>query len=259
MQTLWSGAGRQALNEVMCREPLLAFDFDGTLAPIVQHPPDARVSVATSQRLQALMTWRPVAIVTGRQVADVRPRLGFEPSYVVGSHGAEDPAGLLRPPDGLGLERLRKHLLAQAARWQPLGIEFEDKGQSLALHFRQAPDALRAEACIAELLSPPDPAVAVVGGKCVVNVTAAGAPDKGDAVASLVQRSGSKAAVFVGDDLNDESVFARAPAHWLTVRVGADAQSQARWFLPAQTDLQQLLDEMLALRRVPDGAGRPAL
>lgn len=249
MEPLLSPAGRRAIREVMRREPLLAFDFDGTLAPIVAHPDDARVPPVTVDRLKALMAFRPVAIVTGRQVVDVVPRLGFEPSFVVGSHGAEDPAGCLPVPDPSGLDRMRERLLARAARWQPLGIEFEDKGRSIALHFRRAPDTLLAETCIAELLSPADPGVEVFGGKYVVNLTAAGAPDKGDAVASLVDRAGAGAAVFIGDDLNDESVFARAPAHWLTVRIGRVPESGARWGIDDQADVNTMLDQMLACHR----------
>jgi trehalose 6-phosphate phosphatase len=90
MQHLFTPAGEVALAATLLRRPLLAFDFDGTLAPIVARPDDARISQAVSARLKSLAAQLPVAIVTGRAVADVRGRLGFEPRFIVGSHGAED-------------------------------------------------------------------------------------------------------------------------------------------------------------------------
>jgi trehalose 6-phosphate phosphatase len=96
------------------------------------------------------------------------------------------------------------------------------------------------------VLDPPEPGLRTFGGKCVVNVVLADAPDKGDAVVSLVRRAGCGAAVFVGDDVNDEAVFARAQPNWLTVRVGrGDAQSRAEFFLSGQSEVETLLDTML--------------
>ena len=91
MKHLFTTEGEIALQAVMRLRPLLAFDFDGTLAPIVARPDEARVAEAVSRGLAALARDLPVAIITGRSVADVRPRLGFAPHYVIGNHGAEDP------------------------------------------------------------------------------------------------------------------------------------------------------------------------
>src|SRR5690242_16341081 len=90
MRHLFSTEGEQALEAVMRQRPLLAFDFDGTLAPIVARPDEAHVPLEVSHGLAELAQALPVAVITGRSVADVRPRLGFEPRYVVGNHGAED-------------------------------------------------------------------------------------------------------------------------------------------------------------------------
>ena len=84
MQHLFTPAGEAALVATLQRRPLLAFDFDGTLAPIVARPDDARISQAVGQRLRALAAQLPVAIISGRLVADVRERLSFEAPYVIG-------------------------------------------------------------------------------------------------------------------------------------------------------------------------------
>jgi trehalose 6-phosphate phosphatase len=237
--------GRRALAAALQAQPLLAFDFDGTLAPIVQRPDDARVPAEVSQRLDALSRLRPVAVVTGRLVADVSRRLGFSPQFVVGNHGAEDP-GRVRGLDVSELDGLRARLAAHGPELYAAGVQVEDKRWSLALHYRLAPDRAKAVARIKALLAHLDPSLRTFGGKCVINVVLASAPDKGDAVASLVRRGGCGAAVFVGDDVNDEAVFARALPSWVTVRVGRDdAQSRAGFFLDGHAQMEALLDLML--------------
>lgn len=246
MKPALSEAGRAALHAVLRRQPLLAFDFDGTLAPIVQHPGDARVPAATAQLLARLARRWPVAIITGRAIGDVTPRLGFEPRFIVGNHGAEDPGEPGAPQWEAALEGLRTRVAAFAEPLAAAGVQVEDKRFSMALHYRLAPDAALALQCIQDLLAPVRQGLATVGGKCVVNVVAAGAPDKGDALAALVRRAGAGAALFVGDDLNDEAAFIKAPAHWMTVRVGRNpVATQARFYLPSRLQVGLLLQEIL--------------
>jgi len=245
MRRLLDPEGRRALETALRSLSLLAFDFDGTLAAIVERPDDARVTRAVSERLARLTRLRPVAIVTGRSVADVGPRLGFEPQFIVGSHGAEDP-GRAYGLDVSCLDGLRTHLASQFDELDALGIRVEDKLYSLALHYRLAPDPGQALARIEALLAGLDPKLRSFGGKCVVNVVLAGAPDKGDAVVSLLRRTGCASVVFVGDDLNDEAVFARASPNWVTVRVGRDGpRSRAGFFLDSHAEVEALLDVML--------------
>ena len=142
------------------------------------------------------------------------------------------------------LESVEQAAYALATRYPALLVE--SKRGSLALHYRLAPDVGRARVCIEELLLGQEESLHRFGGKCVVNVVDRTAPDKGDAVARLVERSGASAAVFVGDDLNDESVFVRAPAHWLTVRIGRDdPRSRAAYFLDGHAEMALFLGMML--------------
>lgn len=249
MQNLLSLKGEAALATVMESRPLLAFDFDGTLAPIVSRPHDAHVSVAVARPLELLSRVLPVAIITGRQVADVVPRLGFEPGFIIGNHGAEDPEGAPAQTDaGAALDPLRQRLLSDGAALRAAGVDVEDKGFSIALHYRLAGDRARAVDVIAAAVQGAEAGTRVFGGKCVVNVVADDAPDKADAVERLVERCGAASAVFVGDDVNDEPVFIRAQPHWLTVRVGRDdPASQARYFVDGTPEVGIMLQRMLAL------------
>lgn len=249
MQHLFSLAGEAALAAAMRQKPLLAFDFDGTLAPIVARPQDARIPPGVSARLKALSAQLPLAIVTGRSVDDVRGRLGFEPTYIAGNHGAEDPLDpAATRARARSLDPLRGRLVAARDALAAAGVTVEDKGVSLALHYRLARQREQALACIERMLAPPDQALRVFGGKMVVNVSPREAPDKAAAVASLVARCGVGCAVFAGDDLNDEPVFESAPPHWLTLRVGrGDAATRARFFLDSPREMASLLDRMLAM------------
>src|ERR1700732_1713074 len=121
MKHLFDPEGRRALAAALRAQPLLAFDFDGTLAPIVEHPDEARVAVEVAERLDRLARLRPVAVVTGRSVADVAGRVGFSHRVLVGEHGAEDP-GRVVGLDGSGLDGLRLRLSTQAGELQAAGI-----------------------------------------------------------------------------------------------------------------------------------------
>lgn len=239
---LFGPAGERALAQLMARRALLAFDFDGTLAPIVARPEDAQVPRALQRRLADLAQRLPLAVISGRSVADVRPRLGFEPAYLIGNHGAE---GLAWRPESGALQALRERLAPEQEGLRALGVQLEDKGLSLALHYRLARDREAALALIERLLQPLPAALQRFGGKCVVNVVLREAPDKGLAVQTLLHHSGCETVFFVGDDVNDEPVFERAAPHWLTVRVGAEpAGSRARFFLGAQAEMAVLLEKM---------------
>jgi len=249
MQHLFTPAGEAALTAVMQRRPLLAFDFDGTLAPIVARPDEARISQAVLARLKSLAARLPVAIVTGRAVADVRGRLGFEPRYIVGSHGAEDglDAGTAAAHAG-ALNPVRDLLGVRGADLAAAGVGVEDKGLSIALHYRLAREQARARMLILEVLAQPGLSVQVFAGKMVVNVMAPDAPDKADAVRALVARSGASCALFAGDDVNDEPVFVSAPPDWLTIRIGRDdPASRARFFLDSPAEMAMLLERMLVV------------
>jgi trehalose 6-phosphate phosphatase len=253
MRHLFTKRGEAALVAAMHRRPLLAFDFDGTLAPIVARPDDARVPTAVAARLSWLAGRVPVAIVTGRAVSDVRGRLGFVPQFIVGNHGAEDDGA---PADAQALahalDPLRQLVFARAAALAAAGVRVEDKGLSIALHYRLAREPDAALALIRELTSQLPATLQVFAGKMVVNAMASHAPDKADAVRRLQARSGLSGVFYAGDDVNDEPVFAAAPPHWLTVRIGrSDRTSRAQFFLDSVNEVAPLLERMLTHLPLP--------
>ncbi len=259
MIDLFAAEGREALAQLARRPALYAFDFDGTLAPIVERPEQAAAEARTVELLGRLGALAATALVTGRSVDDLRGRIAFTPRYLVGNHGAEGvPDPLHRSPtdavvDHAGNEAHRAVALRWVEQWPdaigrvPLdGIVVEPKSYSLSIHYRGSPDHAAAHTAIMTAIGRLDPAPRVIGGKCVFNLLPEGAPDKGTALLALVRLERCEAAFFVGDDLTDEAAFQVAPASWVTVRVGADRDSAARFFIAGQGDIDRCLERLVA-------------
>ncbi len=259
MKPLFSEEGEAALAALVSQKALYAFDFDGTLSPIVPRPDDAAASAQTVARLSALADLVPVVVITGRSVTDLARRLPVAPRHVVGNHGAEGLPSSIVDPEAARVARDAHAALAKSwlSQWPAAiaslsddpGIVVEDKTYSLSVHYRHArdPDAARdAVFAAAERL---EPTPRRIGGKRVVNLLPADAADKGQALAALVAYEACDTAFFIGDDVTDDVAFAQAPPSWLTVRVGRDAQSAARFFVDDQPDVDRVLDRLVTLLR----------
>ncbi|QAU34379.1 trehalose-phosphatase [Janthinobacterium sp. 17J80-10] len=253
MQPLFSDAGRARLEQIVQPGLLCAFDFDGTLAPIVTEPGAAHMDPEVLQRLLQLAELAPVAVLTGRSLEDIRARLGFSPAYLIGNHGLE---GMADESELVRHEQICRAWHAQLTqqlgklRDAGAGIILEDKRYSLSLHYRATPDHVASAAMLAALAARLDPAPRIVGGKCVINLLPPGVADKGNALRELLRRSGAHGAIYVGDDITDESVFRLRHAGLLSVRVECAAGSAAEFCIPGHADIGRLLDQLIGrLRR----------
>jgi trehalose 6-phosphate phosphatase len=249
MKHLLSPDGQDALRALAGRRTLFAFDFDGTLAPIVWHPEDARIAIGLRTRLARLAARAPVAVISGRALDDLRHRLPGEIGHCVGNHGNEDVNGAvdaesLRAVSRAWATQLQAMLAEKAA---PKGIVVEDKGVTLSMHYRHARDRTAAARWLGDRIDELSPPARVIGGKLVFNLLPPGARTKFEALSDLARHESAERVLFVGDDDTDEVVFAQAPSHWLTVRVDLDHGSQAQYFLQQQSEVAILLDQLLAL------------
>ena len=246
MTSLFGKSGLAVLEAFSVTRTLYAFDFDGTLARIVRVPENARLSSKTEALLKRLSELAPVAIVSGRSVADLRRRLGFEPAYLVGNHGLE----------GVGTRKASLERAASACMdWKrhlaqyswPAGVEIEDKTYSLALHYRRARARGRARVMIEDAIKGLSPAPRLVRGKLVFNVLPPGAPHKGAAIQDLLRTTGLSHVLYVGDDDTDEDVFGLTElgGQALTVRVGRKQSSHAAWYLDRQSQIDRLLRHLI--------------
>jgi trehalose 6-phosphate phosphatase len=232
------------------RRVLLAFDYDGTLAPIERRPDAAAMRPGTAEILTQVAARYPCAVISGRARADVLAKLrGLPLRAVYGNHGMEPWRGL---PAARRLAQSWRRQLAVTLPRVP-GIYVENKGPSLAVHYRCAQHRPRVRrqilAAAGEL-----PEARIVLGKMVVNVLPAHAPDKGHAVLLLCRRLRCDAAIFVGDDGTDEDAFALAGRFpLLGIRVGRRQGSRAGYYVASQPDVNHLLTRLLRARTAPGG------
>jgi len=246
-----SPAGRAQLARLWRHgRSLLAFDFDGTLAPIVAHPPHAQASAAMRTALRRLGRHHQTAVISGRCRADLIARLGDDVGTLIGNHGNEgagpDPARTAACRAAVFAWRAALVDTGELVRIDP-AVRFEDKGQTASLHYRGARDAdgvawqLRARVAS---LAPP---ARVIGGKLVLNLLPPRAADKAQAFADLCARLQPEAALFVGDDDTDEVVFRLALARcvMVSVRVGYRASSAAQLFVHGPAEVLTLLRLLL--------------
>jgi trehalose 6-phosphate phosphatase len=250
MKDILSPEARPVLRAVARERQLLAFDFDGTLAPIVPVRALAAMPDSTRTLLRIAALLYPCAVISGRSRSDLLPRLAGVPLLaVVGNHGAEAGRGPVDPSDR-GVIAGWKATLEASLRSVP-GVEIEDKGLSLAVHYRRSPSGPAVRRAIRAAAAALDGA-RVFPGRAVVHVVASGSHDKGAAIASLLSRAGLDRALYVGDDTTDEDAF-RARFVSPGVRVGRAHASTARYYLPAQDAIDKLLYLLISERRRSDG------
>jgi trehalose 6-phosphate phosphatase len=170
---------------------------------------------------------------------------GVSVRAVVGNHGLEPSPGLPRA------RLLARQWQRQLATSLPsiAGVMVENKGPSLAIHYRLARARTvvrrRILTAVSDLRG-----VRVVEGKMVVNLLPVDAPHKGTALVHLCKRLRCKSAIFVGDDDTDEDVFALAnQGGLLGIRVGRSKRSRAAYFIASQKHIDRLLTEIIAVRR----------
>ena len=195
----------------------LFLDLDGVLAPISPRPEDVRPDAQRTVLLKAVSRSLEgrLAVISGRTIADIDRILDGAVAVAAGVHGLErrfDDGHVWRaePSAALGAARAAFEPLARA--WP--GVWIEDKGLSLAIHYRAAPDALSAVTDMVERLTSNGAlTLQLQWGQMVAELRTPG-PDKGDALSAFMTAPPFIGAmpVFVGDDLTDEHGFAAAAA-----------------------------------------------
>lgn len=237
----------------IARQPtiLVATDYDGTIAPIVENPSDARPHREALVALNLLVSLprTHVAVISGRSLADLAELTGLPGAvHLVGSHGSEFEPGFHTGLDRATLalrERIESELEMLAAG--VAGVRLEPKPASVALHYRQASESDGERVLEAVMAGPATiPGVHVKRGKMVVELCAV-EPDKGRALETIRRRTGAGVVVFIGDDVTDEDAFACLRSPDLGVKVG-DGETKATERIATTEDACRLLAR-LAERR----------
>ncbi len=252
MKYLFSNTGIQVVESLSFTRALYAFDFDGTLAPIVSSPELVRVSPETEKLLYELASCASVLIISGRSVADLSSHITLGRKHLIGNHGLE---GLGVKKETIAKSELvcRKWLAQLKRTWGALkndsGTFIEDKKYSLALHYRKSRNKKRARLELFSLIEKLQPSPRVILGKCVMNLIPAGGPHKGVALLEAMMKLNLKCAFYIGDDDTDEDVFSLPDTRIITARIGRKSTSQAQFFLKRQSEMTKLLRRLIKINQ----------
>ncbi len=182
----------------LAAEAGIFLDFDGSLAEIVPRPELAEpVPGAVGVLAQLVRRYRVVAIVTGRRARELEPRLPVPGLRVLGVYGLEGGGR------SLPVEEARAAARVVSEAW------VEDKGATLAVHYRQAADPPRARELLLSALAPVARAAGleVLEGKMVIELAPVDRPRKGGAVRDLARGLGLRGVLYAGDDVADREAF----------------------------------------------------
>ena len=234
-------------------EYAILLDIDGTLLDLAPTPREVWVPPDLNETLNRLRdkTSGALALVSGRSLNDIDLIFSPEEFPAVGGHGAEmrisidnEAVATHAPP----MDKELKRRLAAVAKLSP-GILLEDKGYSLALHYRLAPHAEKAiyEAVSLIRSELPDAPIEVLPGKCVCEIKQSGF-DKATGVRELMTHEPfrGRRPIFIGDDVTDESVFAiMADIGGLAFSVGRRAQGVVSHFFDEPRDVRAWLARLI--------------
>jgi trehalose 6-phosphate phosphatase len=207
----------QALGPLTAQRPVVFYDFDGTLSDIVDDPDAARPVAGAVEALQDLAAQCPVAVLSGRDLADVSQRLGVPGLWYAGSHGFE-----LTAPDGTHHQNddaaAAIPVLEQAAAelrdglGSIRGIVVEHKRYGVAIHYRNAARDRVGEVAAAVRAAGQRDALRVTTGREVIELRPDMDWDKGKTLRWVIDHldevsSGPLVPIYLGDDITDEDAF----------------------------------------------------
>ena len=237
------------------RQLAVFLDYDGTLTPIVSHPEKALLSDSTRQTLQALAMQAWVAILSGRDLDDVRQRVDIATITYGGSHGF-DIAG----PNGLRKEMAteflpRLDMVEQELGKQLAGIagaRLERKRFSIAAHYRNVneSDVSKVERAVSEVAAR-HRKLRKMDGKKVYELLPDIDWDKGKAVLWLLENQGLERAkvrpIYIGDDRTDEDAFRALGQRGVGILVSEEPRpTAASYSLKDTTEVECFLRELVA-------------
>jgi trehalose 6-phosphate phosphatase len=262
MQDILSPAGLNQLRSFFYHRPLVVFDFDGTLAPLLAQRGEVRASDLTRALVGRLSQWIPVGVVSGRRLSDLAERFrGMDRVLMAGNHGGER----LDDSDTTYVQRAAmaaedvKDFLKELSRLELLQAMpeqvIENKGLSLTFHWRGAdPELVRKWAQEVRRVAAESGNFRLIPGIQSLSVVPRDLSDKGDAVLGLLEAARRTHLVYLGDEETDEDVFRKAAGEkFLGIRVGRSESSAAAWYVSSQSEVDRVLEIVLAL------VARPAI
>jgi trehalose 6-phosphate phosphatase len=244
---------------------LLLADYDGTLAAIVGRPEEAVLSAGVRQKLRELAA-KPdcsVGVISGRSFDDIKALVGIRDIYYSGNHGLEieGPGLKYLHPEAAAARAVVTELAAPlaAALADVSGVIIQDKGFSLSVHYRLAPDKEDIVAATVARITEPYVArgkVQVYPMKKLWEIRPPIDWNKGRAVALIGRliretlKISRLLTVYLGDDTTDEDAFRvlRRPEGWSIFIGGEKTSSSAEYCLGSVPEVEEFLGRLVALK-----------
>ncbi len=246
----------ERIDEILEHRPLAVFlDYDGTLTPIVERPEDAVLGEATRQAIVELAARCPVAILSGRDLDDVRRLVGVQEIHYAGSHGFDITGPAVTAERGTellpDLDEAQHELEVALATISEAWVE--RKRFSLAVHFRQSDpaDEPAIQHAVQAVQHQHDGRLEMSSGKKIHELRPAIDWHKGRALSWLSEQLGldetGATPLYIGDDTTDEDAFREIRARGIGIVVTSTSRSTAASYrLHDPDEVRQLLEQLAA-------------
>lgn len=237
----------------------LLLDFDLTLSPLAKNPNHAFLPKSTKEKLKKIISYVPVVIITGRKLSDIKKKVNIKNMLYVGNHGLEHNLNkkyktFIPVRAKKALSEIKGELIKKCKAYP--GVVFEDKKYAFALGYRlveknkikslkfifkKTMEDIKQSGFLEARL---DKKTFEVCPKVKVN--------KGTAcllVLKTIQNKLGKevAPIYVGDGQTDEDAFSILRKSGITIRVGKNNKSSAKWYLRNQLEVNSFLEWLLSI------------
>jgi len=254
------------IESIIKNKPLfLLLDYDGTLTPIRKTPGQANILSRTKSLLKDISKNKKIklAIISGRSLIDIESKVGLSNIIYSGNHGLEISGPKIKfkmfvPKESRKtIEEISRQLKKEFSSIN--GVIIEDKGFGVALHFRQVyKRQIPAVKAIFNKITGPylsGNKIMIKPGKMVFDVRPAISWDKGKAVSMLLKLKkrlwGKKTIlpVYIGDDITDEDAFSALKSKGITVFVGKNKKTNAKYYLNNTGEVLKFLRFILNVKK----------
>jgi trehalose 6-phosphate phosphatase len=239
------------------RKPVLFLDFDGTLAPIVKRPEDAQISDQMKNVLKKCAAKFKVAVVSGRDMDDLKSKVQLDGIIYAGSHGfrISGPDGLYKEHEKSDeilprLNEMEKRLHREFPQIDE-GVQIDRKRYAVAVHYRNANDenvpAVKQK--VDEVLKE-NPDFKLGEGKKILEIKPAVDWHKGEAVLWIMKKLGANdkskfVPIYIGDDVTDEDAFKSIRNFGVGILVGSHGrETEAKYKLDDVPDVKIFLEKL---------------
>lgn len=233
--------------KLMNRNLFLLLDYDGTLTPIVESPDKAFLPENIRSLIIKLKDHMAIAVVSGRNLCDVKERVGIEDIIYVGNHGAEIWDGkkiVISQESGVNRNLLQEFLDRLKGSLSHIqGLLIEDKGITASLHFRNAEVGYLGElhTIFNRIVRDYETVFRITYGKKVFEIRPVNAWNKGDAVMWLIKNyMENKFPLCIGDDTTDEDAYRAIKGSGISISIGGNPE--ADYYLKKQEEIKDFLE-----------------